>query len=101
MLRFTWPGQPGQRFVLQVAADSRFQYIVEERHADRPAVDIARPLHGVYFARLRTTERDGTVAPFSDAIRFEIPEKEPGAKCAVAGERGLCAVYAPTASPPR
>jgi hypothetical protein len=100
-LRFTWTGRPGQIFDLQVAADPDFQHVVEERHTNRPSVELPRPLQGVYFARLRATELDGTVGPFTDATRFEIPGKEPGAQCLVEGERGLCAVYAPTASPPR
>jgi hypothetical protein len=102
VLRFTWAGKPGQNFTLQLAADPRFEYIVEVRHTDRPAADVPRPLPGSYFARLRNTEQDGSVGPFSEAIKIEIPGNAPATACLVAGERGVCAVYAPAAStPPR
>lgn len=101
MLRFSWAGLPGQKFVLQLAADSRFDYIVEERHTDRPAADLPLPLYGTYFARLRTTEPDGHVGPLTDATRIEIPRNAPRTSCLVEGDRGICAVYAPTTAPPR
>jgi hypothetical protein len=102
VLRFTWAGNPGQNFTLQLAADPRFEYIVEVRHTNRPAADVPRPLPGSYFARLRNTDPDGSVGPFCDAIKIEIPGNAPATACLVAGERGVCAVYAPAASaPPR
>ena len=101
VLRFTWAGKPGQNFTLQLAADPRFEYIVEVRHTDRPAADVPRPLPGTYFARLRNAEPDGSVGPFSDAIKIEIPGNAPAIACLVAGERGVCAVYAPPSPPSR
>jgi len=102
VLRFTWAGKPEQNFTLQLAADPRFEYIVEVRHTGRPAADVPRPLPGSYFARLRNTEPDGSVGPFSDAIKIEIPGNAPATACLVTGERGVCAVYAsPTSSPSR
>ena len=95
MLRFAWNGKPGEIFVLQVAADPRFEHLVEERHTNQPAAELPRPLQGVYFARLRTTQRDGTIEPYTAATRFEVRGKAPGTQCLVEGERGLCAVYAP------
>ena len=100
VLRFTWAGKPGQNFTLQLAADPRFEYIVEVRHTDRPAADVPRPLPGSYFARLRNTAPDGSAGPFSDAIKIEIPGNAPAMACLVTGERGVCAVYAPATSPP-
>jgi hypothetical protein len=100
VLRFTWAGLPGQTFVLQLAADPRFEHVVEERRTDQPGADLPRPLPGVYYARLRTTDPDGSIGPFTDAIKIAVSGKTPGAACLVEGERGLCAVYAPEPSPP-
>jgi len=94
-LHFTWLGQPGQIFLLQLAADPIFQHVVEERHSSQPRVELTRPLQGTYFARLRTTDPDGYVGAFSEAIRVEVSGPAPGLACLVRGERGLCAVYAP------
>lgn len=101
MLRFSWDGLPGQNFLLQLAADRRFIYLVEVRHTDRPAADMPLPLYGTYFARLRTTEADGFVGPFTEATRIEIPKSAPRPTCLVEGDRGLCAVYAPAPDSPR
>jgi hypothetical protein len=101
VLRFTWAGLPGQIFVLQLAADPRFEHVVEERHTNRPGVDLPRPLPGVYYARLRVADLDGSIGPFTDAIKVEVSTKTPRPACLVEGERGLCAVYAPESSSPR
>lgn len=94
-LQFSWPGQPGQIFLLQLAADPGFQHIVEERHSSQPEIALTRPVQGTYFARQRATEPDGSVGPFSEAIRMEISGPAPQPSCLVQGERGVCAVYAP------
>lgn len=94
-LHFTWTGRPGQIFLLQLAADPRFQLLVEERHGSQPEVSLTRPMQGTYFARLRATDPDGWVGPFSEAIRIEIAGPAARTPCLVPGERGVCAVYAP------
>jgi hypothetical protein len=96
LLRFTWAGKAGQKYALQLAADPRFEYVVELRTTDVPAAELPRPLPGTYFARVRNVEADGTVGPFSESIRIEIGGNAPAADCLVPGERGVCAVYAPT-----
>jgi hypothetical protein len=102
VLRFTWAGRPGQKFTLQLAADPRFEYLVEVRNTDRPAVDVPHPLPGTYFARVRTSSPDGSAGPFSSAIRFAVPGSSIATDCLVPDERGICAVYAPAPSrPPR
>ena len=101
VLHFTWVGLPGQIFVLQLAADPRFEHVVEERRTNRPGADLPRPLPGAYYARLRTTDLDGSIGPFTDAIKIEISGRTPRPGCLVEGERGLCAVYAAEPSPLR
>ena len=101
LLRFSWTGQPGQAFDLQLAADPRFEHIVEARRIDRPAADVPVPLHGTYYARLRAIDADGYVGPYTGATRIEISANTPQSSCLVPGDRGLCAVYAPAPAPPR
>ena len=98
VMHFAWSGEAGQTFLLQLAADPRFEYVVAERRGDAASADVPRPEPGVYYARVRATEADGSIGPFTDAIRIDIPRasaQASSAGCLIAGERGLCAVYAP------
>ena len=62
-LRFSWLGEPGQTFVLQVARDALFSQMLEARQLAEPKASIKRPPQGVYYVRARATDADGFVGP--------------------------------------
>lgn len=74
---FRWPGEPGQRFLLQIAPDETFSRITTSLETSEPAASIARPQPGTYFLRVRATDPDGFVGPFTRAQRFEVRRIEP------------------------
>jgi hypothetical protein len=72
-VRFDWRGEPGQHFLLQIARDPAFRRIVDEQTVDAPAATVPRRRTGIYYARLRTTDADGYVGPFSPARQYVVP----------------------------
>jgi len=71
-LSFNWTGEPGQTFVFQVARDALFSQIVEARQLAEPKANIVRPPQGVYYVRVRATDADGFVGPFTAPQRFVV-----------------------------
>jgi hypothetical protein len=49
--------------------------MVAERRLDQPSTSIARPEGGSYFMRVRATDADGFVGPFTRPQRIEVPPK--------------------------
>lgn len=96
VLALSWPSEPGQSFELQLAADPGFTRLVEQRRISEPHASLPRPAQGVYHLRIRATDADGTIGPFSAAVRVEVPKKPEKPACLVEGPGGVCAMYAPT-----
>ena len=71
-LSFNWTGEPGQTFVFQVARDALFSQMVEARQLAEPKANIVRPPQGVYYVRVRATDADGFVGPFTAPQRFVV-----------------------------
>jgi hypothetical protein len=71
-LAFSWTAEPGQTFVFQVAADANFANMVDVRNLTEPRVTILRPAQGTYFLRVRATDPDGFVGPFTAPQRFMV-----------------------------
>ena len=69
---FAWSGEPGQRFRVQLARDTRFDYTIAEFTSDEPMMTLPKPDPGVYFVRVQATDPDGYVGPYTAAQRFEI-----------------------------
>lgn len=74
---FAWRGEPGQTFLFQFARDADFSDLVSEKHLARPATTLPRPEPGTYYLRVRATDDDGMVGPFTRAQRVEIPPAAP------------------------
>jgi hypothetical protein len=74
---FAWPGEPGQTFLFQIARDAGFADLVTERHLDRPMTAIPKPETGTYYMRVRATDPDGIVGPFTRAQQIEVPPAPP------------------------
>jgi hypothetical protein len=94
-IAITWPGRPGQRFELQMAADAGFSQVVAEQRSAEPAARLARPAPGIYFLRVRATDADGTVGPYAEARMVQVPARPARPACLVEGQGGICAIYAP------
>jgi hypothetical protein len=71
-IALSWPGQPGQRWQLQMAGEPGFAAPLLERELAEPRVTLEGLAPGVYWLRTRTIDADGAVAPFGPAQRFEI-----------------------------
>jgi len=68
----------GYTYRFQIARDSTFQKILEDRKADRPEITIARPKEaGVYYVRIAAIDRDGDAGDYSPPQSFEIKERFP------------------------
>lgn len=76
-LHFTWAGEPGQTFRLQVARDERFADLVADLTLDAPRVSLPKPESGAYFMRVQATDPDGYVGPYTATQRFEVPPEPP------------------------
>ena len=74
---FRWPSEPGQRFLLQIASDEKFQQMLTSMETAEPMAQIARPRPGSYFLRVRATDADGFVGPFTRPQRFEVKPPPP------------------------
>lgn len=90
-----WPAEPGQNFEVQLAADAAFTQLLEERKTSEPTASLPRPEQGVYHARVRAIDADGTVGPFALAPPINVPKRPPKPVCLLPGPGGACAVYAP------
>ena len=71
-LNFAWAAEPGQSFLFQLARDGEFNQIITERRLDAPKLTLQRPVAGIYFVRVRATDSDGFVGPFSAPQRFTV-----------------------------
>ena len=71
-MQFAWSGEAGQRFLFQIARDTGFVNLIESVETSNTSHTIKRPAAGVYFMRLRATDADGFVGPFTPAQRFEV-----------------------------
>lgn len=74
-IAFAWPAEPGQTFLFQLARDNGFTDLVTEQRLDRPSTTMARPEGGSYFMRVRATDDDGMVGPFTRPQRIDVPPR--------------------------
>jgi hypothetical protein len=72
---FAWPAEPGQRFELELARDSKFADAPTQLKLDEPRVSLPRPDAGIWFMRVRATDPDGFVGPWTATQSFEGPAR--------------------------
>jgi hypothetical protein len=72
-IEFTWQGEPGQRFRIQVARDPAFSRVIDDAQVEAPRVSLPRHAAGTYYARVQATDADGYVGPFTPTRRFVTP----------------------------
>lgn len=71
-IQFAWSGEPGQRFAVQIAREREFTSLVHNAETTQTQLAIKQPPAGVYYIRIRATDADGFVGPFSAPQRFEV-----------------------------
>lgn len=72
-VHLAWGAEPDQRFQLQIARDPQFTQVVAELELDRPALALPRPEPGSYYFRVRATDPDGYIGPYTATQRIDIP----------------------------
>lgn len=70
---FEWPGQPGQRYSVEVARDAGFSRVTDSLEVDAPRAVLPRRGPGAYYVRLKVSDADGYVGPHSPAQKFITP----------------------------
>jgi len=86
-----WDGVPGQKFLVQVARDPAFSWLMLSATTERPEIRLNRPTFGTYYARVQAQSTGRGSAPFSLAQAFVVTDHwiiHDGAPFAV-GERAL------------
>jgi hypothetical protein len=76
-LNFAWSAEPGQAFLFQFARDDKFADVLSEQKLDQPAAVVARPGGGTYYMRVRATDPDGFIGPFTATQKIEVPPQPP------------------------
>ena len=69
---FGWSSEPGQKFEFQFARDDGFKSLLADQKLEEAKTLMERPNPGIYFVRIRATDPDGFVGPFTKAQRIEI-----------------------------
>ena len=64
-MSFSWSSEPGQTFLVQISQDAAFKQLYLHQELNQPELSIPRPSAGQYFIRVRSTDSDGYVSPFS------------------------------------
>jgi hypothetical protein len=72
VIAFTWPSETGQVFLVQIAKDAQFKQIFLERESKQASFNFPRPDEGIYYIRVRPTDADGFVGPFSTPQKFTV-----------------------------
>lgn len=71
-ISFSWAGEPGQVFLLQIARDPAFRQMYLEKQLSDSHIEIARPDSGDYFIRVRATDPDGYTGQFSTTQKISV-----------------------------
>lgn len=74
-MEFAWAAEPGQRFELELAKDSKFADGPIRMKLDEARVSLPRPDAGIWFMRVRATDPDGFVGPWTATQSFEVPAR--------------------------
>lgn len=77
-LTFRWQaGEPGQKYLLQLAKAADFSEIVFEQETGQAVIELARPDGGDYFMRVKAIDADGFAGPFGTTQRIAVPSRFP------------------------
>jgi predicted phage tail protein len=70
-----WAGAPGQKFMVQVARDPAFSWLVYSIKTDTAEARVPRPAFGTYYARVQSLNADGSTGPYSAAQAFIVTDE--------------------------
>ncbi len=71
-LEFSWPSEPGQRFLVQIANEPEFKKPLFSKEVNEARVQMPRPESGIYYIRVRATDADRFIGIFSQPQKFEV-----------------------------
>ncbi|SFI06810.1 FecR family protein [Collimonas sp. OK307] len=71
-LSFRWSAEPGQTFLVEIGRDAGFSALLLTQTTATPEINVPRPASGTYFIRIKATDSDGYVAPFSPSQKVYI-----------------------------
>ncbi|AMY12497.1 FecR protein [Luteitalea pratensis] len=67
-------GAPGDRYVVQMAADPWFGAAIVDAEVDAPMITVPRPTPGRYHVRVRVVNAEGVSGPFGPTQSLDIPK---------------------------
>ena len=71
-ITFSWPSEPGQHFLIQIAGNADFSQLYFSREQKEAELTLPRPPSGDYYIRVRATDADGYIGAFSAAQKIRI-----------------------------
>ncbi|MFZ4527842.1 MAG: FecR domain-containing protein [Undibacterium curvum] len=71
-ITLSWPAEPGQTFLVQLAADKEFTRLLLSKELTQAELKLPRPAPGDYFIRVKATDPDGFVGNFSGTQKINI-----------------------------
>ena len=69
-LSFGWPSEPGQHFLLEIGRNAAFSDVLLKKELDVAEITLPRPDPGTYFVRIKATDADGYVGPYSSTQKL-------------------------------
>lgn len=69
-----WQPQASKEYVLQVARDQQFTWLIFNNNATEAMAHLPRPPFGTYYARVQAVNADGSVTPFSAVQTFIVTD---------------------------
>lgn len=69
-----WLAQSGKKFIVQVAHDADFTWLLFTANTSTPEVRLPRPAFGTYYARVQAIGAEGTAHPFSLVQAFIVTD---------------------------
>ncbi len=74
-LALTWSAAPGHKFMLQIARDPSFSWLLYSITTETPQARFPRPAFGTYYARVQAIHPDGSASPYSLAQPFVVTDQ--------------------------
>lgn len=73
-LLLSWSGSSDQRFLVQIARDPDFSWLITTAEAVGPRISLPRPAFGTYYARIRAIGQENKHTPYSLAQGFIVSD---------------------------
>jgi hypothetical protein len=90
-VQFRWAAEVGQRFEFELAQDTRFAQPLLTRRLEQAQITLPKPAPGTYYIRVRATDADGFVGPYTMPQTFTIlPPPPPAPPPCLRDSAGQC-----------